>query len=171
MFLLPYFLPRNILPPMSNELAREIRQGKPFANLEEEVFLNVLRTGDGLLQGEVEVLRTEELSFAQYNVLRILRGAGEGGASCGGIAERMVNREPDLTRLLDRLERRGLVARTRDAQDRRVVLATITGEGRAVLARLDDRVAAVHRRQLRHMSRAQLEALAELLALARHAPR
>jgi DNA-binding MarR family transcriptional regulator len=155
---------------MPSRLARELRQGKPFANLQEEVFLNVLRTGDALLQREVEILRSEELSFAQYNVLRILRGAGEDGASCGDIAERMVNRDPDLTRLLDRLEARGLVARSRLAEDRRVVIARITREGRALLARLDDRVADTHRQQLRHMSREQLETLAELLVQARTPP-
>ncbi|MDQ2669800.1 MAG: MarR family transcriptional regulator, partial [Gemmatimonadota bacterium] len=114
---------------MDSVLARELRQGKPFANLEEEVFLNVLRTGDALLQREVEVLRTEGLGFAQYNVLRILRGAGEDGASCGDIAERMVNRDPDLTRLLDRLEAGGLVERSRLETDRRVVVAKITRKG------------------------------------------
>jgi DNA-binding MarR family transcriptional regulator len=152
---------------MDSRLAREIRQGKPFANLEEEVFLNVLRTGDALLQREVEILRTEELGFAQYNVLRILRGAGERGASCGDIAERMVNRDPDLTRLLDRLEARGLVERSRLQTDRRVVVAKVTPKGRQVLGRLDDRVADTHREQMRHMSRDQLETLAELLTLAR----
>ena len=152
---------------MASALMRELRQGKPFANLEEEVFLGVLRTGDALLTGEVEVLRTAELSFAQYNVLRILRGAGASGASCGEIAERMVNRDPDLTRLLDRLEARGLVRRERDSEDRRVVVATITAAGRDLLGHLDAKVAAVHREQLRHMSRTQLETLSELLALAR----
>lgn len=155
---------------MDSVLARELRQGKPFANLEEEVFLNVLRTGDALLQREVEVLRTEGLGFAQYNVLRILRGAGENGASCGDIAERMVNRDPDLTRLLDRLEAGGLVERSRRETDRRVVVAKITRKGRGVLDRLDGKVADTHRQQLRHMSREQLRTLAELLALARTQP-
>jgi DNA-binding MarR family transcriptional regulator len=155
---------------MPSTLGRELRQGKPFANLEEEVFLNVLRTGDALLQGETEVLRSAELTFPQYNVLRILRGAGAAGASCGEIGERMVNRDPDLTRLLDRLEARGLVGRSRDTRDRRVVVATITEDGKAVLRSLDAAVARVHREQLRHMTRQQLETLAELLALARNAP-
>jgi DNA-binding MarR family transcriptional regulator len=156
---------------MDTALGLELRQGKPFANLEEEVFLNVLRTGDALLQREAEVLRIAELTFAQYNVLRILRGAGVAGAACGEIAERMVNRDPDVTRLLDRLEARGLVRRSRDAQDRRVVVAAITDAGRTVLKPLDAAVARVHRDQLRHMTRAQLETLAELLVLARTAPR
>lgn len=155
---------------MKSALGREIRQGKPFANLEEEVFLNVLRTGDALLQGETAVLRAADLTFAQYNVLRILRGAGTNGASCGEIAERMVNRDPDLTRLLDRLESRGLVRRSRDAHDRRVVVAVITDAGKEVLGSLDAPVGRVHREQLRHMTRQQLETLADLLALARSSP-
>ena len=156
-----------ILPTMPSALMRELRQEKPFANLEEEVFLGILRTGDALLQGEVDILRTAELSFAQYNVLRILRGAGVSGASCGDIAERMVNRDPDLTRLLDRLETRGLVHRARAPEDRRVVVATITPAGRELLNQLDGKVAAVHRDQLGHLTREQLETLGELLALAR----
>lgn len=155
---------------MTTPLARELRQNKPFANLQEEVFLNVLRTGDALLRGEVEVLRTAELSFPQYNVLRILRGAGRDGLPTGGIAERMVNRDPDLTRLLDRLEARRLVRRSRDGADRRVIVAAITEAGRKLLSRLDDRVSDVHRNQLRHMSRTQLQTLAELLVLARNPP-
>lgn len=156
---------------MSPSSHRQLRQGKPFVNLEEEVFRNVLQAGDALLQGEVEVLRRAELTFPQYNVLRILRGAGAVGASCGQIGERMVNRDPDLTRLLDRLEARGLVRRTRGPDDRRVVIAAITDEGLAVLESLDAPVARVHRERLRHMSREQLETLAELLALARAQPR
>ena len=156
--------------PMTGALARELRQTKPFANLEEEVFLNILRTGDALLQREVEVLRTEDLGFAQYNILRILRGAGERGASCGEIAERMVNRDPDLTRLLDRLEERGLVARSRSTEDRRVVVSRITSKARSLLEKLDATVPEAHRKQLKHMSREQLRTLAELLVLARTPP-
>ena len=155
---------------MPRALQHELRQTVPFTSIEEEVFLNVLRTADALLQPEAALLRTHDLSFAQFNVLRILRGAGKGGASCGDIAERMVKRDPDITRLLDRLEERGLVRRFRDADDRRVVMAAITDAGRALIAPLDDAVPAVHRKQLRHLSRKQLETLAELLALARTPP-
>jgi DNA-binding MarR family transcriptional regulator len=155
---------------MGESQIREIRQGRPSTGIEEEVFLNVLRTGDALLQREVEVLRTEDLGFAQYNVLRILRGAGTGGASCGEIAERMVSRDSDLTRLLDRLEASGLVERSRLETDRRVVVTTITRKGRSLLGRLDDRVADAHREQLRHMSREQLRGLVDLLVLARTPP-
>lgn len=155
---------------MPKTLQQELRQQVPFANLEVEVFLGVLRTADVLLAPEAALLRQHDLTFAQYNVLRILRGAGAAGASCGEIAERMVSRDPDVTRLLDRLEARGLVRRLRDERDRRVVRATITRAGRALLAPLDESLPAVHRRQLGHLSRRQLETLAELLALARTPP-
>lgn len=150
-------------------LKEELRQSKPFASLEEEVFLGMLRTGDRLLRGEVEVLRAAELTFAQYNVLRILRGAGRNGLSCREISERMVTRDSDITRLLDRLESRGWVERVRDARDRRVIVARITKKGVALLKELDEPVARAHKKQLKHMSRAQLKTLAELLQLARDA--
>lgn len=153
---------------MTTPLTREIRQNKPFATVEEEVFLNVLRTGDVLLRAEVDVLRTADLSFPQYNVLRILRGAGPEGLPTGGIAERMVSRDPDLTRLLDRLERRGLVRRSRDSADRRVIIATITQAGIKLISGLDRKVSGVHRNQLSHMSPTQLKELGELLVLARN---
>ena len=141
-----------------------------FPDIEEMVFQQVLRTAEALLEPEVALLRAADLSFAQYNVLRILRGAGAGGLPCGEIAARMVNRDPDITRLLDRLESRDLVRRSRDEQDRRVVVADITAAGLAVLKPLDGPVARVHRDQLAHMSREQLESLAELLEIARTPP-
>jgi DNA-binding MarR family transcriptional regulator len=149
---------------------RQRPKGQPFADIEEMVFQHVLRTAEALLEPEVALLRAADLSFAQYNVLRILRGAGAGGLPCGEIAARMVNRDPDITRLLDRLEARGLVRRSRDEQDRRVVVADITAAGLAVLKPLDGPVARVHREQLAHMSREQLESLAELLEIARTPP-
>ena len=155
---------------MTTPLARELRQRKPFANLQEEVFLNVLRTGDALLRREVEVLRTADLSFPQYNVLRILRGAGSDGLPTGSIADRMVTRDPDLTRLLDRLESRRLVSRSRSSSDRRVIVAAVTEAGRRLLSRLDDKVSEVHRNQLHHLSRTELGTLAELLVRARTPP-
>ncbi|MCC6318114.1 MAG: MarR family transcriptional regulator [Gemmatimonadaceae bacterium] len=152
---------------MQSLLQRDLRQDKPFGSLEEVVFLNLLRTADDLLQGEVAVLRTADLSFAQYNVLRVLRGAGKDGLPCSAIAERLVNRDPDVTRLLDRLEQRRLVERARDSADRRVVLATITRDGLQLLKDLDGPVSAVHRDQLAHLSRRQLEQLSGLLEAAR----
>jgi DNA-binding MarR family transcriptional regulator len=152
---------------MTTGLRAELKQRKAFATTEEVVFLNTLRTADHLLRGEVEVLKSADLTFPQYNVLRILRGAGRPGISCGEISDRMVTRDSDITRLLDRLERRGLVERGRDEEDRRVVVQRITAKGLALLQELDTPIERVHQRQLRHMTRAQLRQLTELLEKAR----
>jgi DNA-binding MarR family transcriptional regulator len=133
---------------------------------EEAAFLDLLRTTDTLSRGLVRVLKTEDLSSTQYNVLRILRGAPE-GLPCGEIACRMITRDPDVTRLLDRLEKRGLISRCREAKDRRTVMARITAEGLKLLGRLDDPVQAGHRRQLGHLGRERLRALTDLLQVAR----
>ncbi|MGB9203140.1 MAG: MarR family transcriptional regulator [Terriglobales bacterium] len=133
---------------------------------EEDAFLELLRTTDMLSRGLIPVLKTEDLSATQYNVLRILRGAPE-GLPCGEIASRMITRDPDITRLLDRLEKRGLIGRCRETRDRRMVMARITPEGLKVLARLDEPVQEGHRRQLGHLGRDRLRALVELLRSAR----
>src|SRR5213076_2767879 len=114
---------------------------------EEAAFLDLLRTCDLLSRGPGQVLKTEDLSATQYNVLRILRGAPE-GLPCGEIGSRMITRDPDITRLLDRLEKRSLISRCREARDRRTVLARITPGGLQTLAQLDQPVRAAHRRQL-----------------------
>lgn len=137
-----------------------------FLGPEERLFQSVLRTADHLLRGEIEVLRLVDLTFSQYNVLRILRGAGPDGLSAGAIAERMVHRDPDMTRLLDGLARRGLITRVR-GDDRRVVIAQVTAAGLELLRTLDAPVDRVHREQLRHVKRQQLESLIELLDLVR----
>jgi DNA-binding MarR family transcriptional regulator len=133
---------------------------------EEAVFLELLRSTDMLARGLVKVLKTEDLSATQYNVLRILRGSPE-GLPCGEIASRMITRDPDVTRLLDRLEKRGLILRSREAKDRRTVVARITPEGLKLLARLDEPVQAAHRKQLGHLGRQGLRALTELLCASR----
>jgi len=130
--------------------------------LEEAAFLDLLRTTDMLSRGPAQVLKTEDLSATQYNVLRILRGAPE-GLPCGEIGSRMITRDPDITRLLDRLEKRDLISRARDSKDRRMVLTRVTPDGLKVLSRLDEPVHEAHRRQLGHLSRERLAALAELL--------
>jgi DNA-binding MarR family transcriptional regulator len=119
-----------------------------------------------LSRGLVPLLKTEELSPTQYNVLRILRGAPE-GLACGEIAGRMITRDPDITRLLDRLEKRALISRSREANDRRMVMARITPGGLKLLARLDKPVQEAHRRQLGHLGRRRLGALTRLLDAAR----
>ena len=133
-------------------------------DLEHQVFLALQRLASDLGQGAADLLKVAGLSGAQYNVLRILRGAGARGLACGEIADRMITKDPDITRLLDRLEKRGLVTRTRESDDRRVVTTRITDEGRALLARLDEPVAELHRRQLGCLGEEKLARLLELLA-------
>src|SRR5271167_4781930 len=129
---------------------------------EETAFLDLLRTCDLLARGPAQVLKQEDLSATQYNVLRILRGAPE-GLPCGEVANRMITRDPDITRLLDRLEKRGLISRTRETKDRRMVMARITPDGLKLLGRLDEPVQETHRKQLGHLGRDRLRALAALL--------
>jgi DNA-binding MarR family transcriptional regulator len=138
------------------------REGSP----EEAAFLDLLRTADMLTRGADWVLKTEDLSQTQYNVLRILRGSPQ-GLPCGEIAGRMITRDPDVTRLLDRMEKRGLISRARESRDRRLVLARITSEGLKLVNRLDEPVQKIHRKQLGHMGKDRLRTLAELLAAAR----
>jgi len=129
---------------------------------EEALFLDLLRTSDMLSRRPAQVLKAEELSSNQYNVLRILRGAPE-GLPCGEIGNRMITRDPDITRLLDRLEKRGLISRSRETKDRRMVMTRIAPEGLKLLARLDEPVQQTHREQLGHLGRERLRALTELL--------
>jgi DNA-binding MarR family transcriptional regulator len=140
--------------------------GRPGNSREEAAFLDLLRTTDVLSRRLSLVLKNEGLSSTQYNVLRILRGAPE-GLACGEIANRMITRDPDVTRLLDRLEKRELILRCRETKDRRTVMARITGEGVRVLARLDAPVQAAHRKQLGHLGRERMQALTRLLFIAR----
>jgi len=135
---------------------------------EEAAYLDLLRTTELLSRPLALLLKTEDLSSTQYNVLRILRGAPD-GLTCGEIANRMITHDPDITRLLDRLEKRGLVTRGRDSQDRRVVLVRIASEGLQVLARLDKPVRDTHRKLLGHLGQDRLRSLTRLLAACREA--
>jgi DNA-binding MarR family transcriptional regulator len=148
---------------MTKQLRAEIKQKAPFASLEEEVFLNLLRTGDALSRHAEGLLRAAGLSATQYNVLRILRGAAPEGLTCGETGSRMVTHDSDITRLFDRLEKRGLISREREARDRRVVKARITRQGLQLLRNLDKPVAELNRSLFRHMSRRDLEKLSALL--------
>ena len=138
---------------------------RPAPCPEEAAFLDLMRTADKLSRGLVQVLKTEDLSATQYNVLRILRGTPE-GLPCGEIASRMITRDPDVTRLLDRMEKRGLISRWRETRDRRVVMAKITPEGLKTAGRLDQPIQQTHCQQLGHLGRARLRALTELLQAA-----
>ena len=148
---------------VSGRLAREIKQSKPFALLEEEAALNILRTAGFLEQRIAEHLKEHELSGPQYNVLRILRGAGEGGATCSQVSERMVTRDPDITRLLDRLEARGLVERQRSDTDRRVVMTCITAAGTVLMEQLEQPNRLLVKSLMARISKPQLKLLIESL--------
>lgn len=156
---------------MSSEvksLQEEIRQTKPFPSLELETFLSILRTAGLLEQKQAHSLRAHGLTATQYNTLRILRGAAEKALTCSDIGDRLVTPGPDVTRILDRLEGRGLVLRQRDEEDRRVVRARITEQGLAVLAALDLPTERTMLSILGHMGPEKLRQLLALLSEARH---
>jgi MarR family transcriptional regulator, organic hydroperoxide resistance regulator len=151
---------------MAGKLQSELKQSKPFSSLEEEVLLNMVRTADMLSRKGQEVMKERGLSEGQYNVLRILRGAGKAGLRCQEIGERMVTRDPDITRLLDRLEKRGLLKRERSTKDRRVVNTCITATGLKLLEDLQEPLVKAQSGQLAHM-KSKLKLLNELLEEAR----
>ncbi len=146
-------------------MRRNITKRRP-GSPEEAAFVDLWRTCDLLSRGLAQILKAEDISPTQYNVLRILRGSPH-GLPCGEIASRMITRDQDVTRLLDRMEKRGLISRVRDTKDRRTVIGKITAEGLKLLARLDEPIQEAHRKQLGHLGRNRLWALTELLAAAR----
>ena len=148
---------------MGAKLKDEIKQSKPFASLEQEAALNIQRTSSDLMHAFQQQMKGHGLTASQYNVLRILRGASPGELRCSDIGERMVGRDPDITRLLHRLEREGLIKRRRDAQDRRVVYTRITGLGLQKLKELDPLADASSRMALGHLCAQKLETLIALL--------
>lgn len=152
---------------MTGKLNTELAQTTPFGSLEEEALLNVVRTADAFDRQMAEMLKPWGLTPTQYNALRIIRGAGERGHSCGAVSDRMLTRDPDVTRLIDRLEARGLVARTRDQDDRRAVMIRLTTAGRELTDQLDTPVAALHQRQLAHLGADRLRELIALLEASR----
>jgi DNA-binding MarR family transcriptional regulator len=152
---------------MAGKLSTEIRQSKPFASLEDEVFLALQRTAGLLLRAVARELEVHELTPAQHNVLRILRGAEPDALTCGEIGERLVSPGPDVTRLLDRLEKQELLQRLRDGEDRRVVRARITAKGVALLEEIDPPVERVLQEKLGHLGEKDLQRLIDLLERAR----
>jgi DNA-binding MarR family transcriptional regulator len=152
---------------MPRGLQAELKQKIPFTSREEEAYLSLLRTADAL-QGQVEAyLKGFGLTGTQYNALRILRGAGPEGLPCRDIGERMITHDPDITRLLNRLEDRGLVERTRARHDRRVIYGKITAAGLKLLSEMDRPIEKYGREMLRHVGQEKLKQLIELLELAR----
>lgn len=156
---------------VAGKILKELQQTKPFRHIEEEVFLNIQRTADTMMQELLDVLRPFGLSVTQYNVLRILRGAGEAGVTCKDIAGRMITRDPDITRLLDRLERRSLLTRNRAKEDRRFVSIRITDQGLTLLKDLDLPVEDKQVALMRHVPQTQLMSLIDLLEQVRDLPR
>lgn len=148
---------------MSGKLVKEIRQTKPFAHREEEAFLNLGRTFEHLQERVAGVLKPFQLTPTQYNVLRILRGAGADGLACSQISERMITPDPDMTRLLDRMAVRKLIARERSEQDRRVVITRITADGLDLVNGIDEPLRVVLRRDVGHIGQSRLAQLIEIL--------
>lgn len=152
---------------MTSALRAELRQRKPFTSLEQEAYLSVKRTEASLREHFDLVLKPYGISVTQYNVLRILRGAGQAGLCRNEIRDRLIDRMPDVTRLLDRMEETGWITRTRSTEDRRQVSTELTKRGRELVDSLDGPVAAEHQRRLGHMTKTQLRTLIELLSVVR----
>jgi DNA-binding MarR family transcriptional regulator len=136
---------------------------KPFATPEQAAFVTLLRTAEQFQARNAEFLKGYDLSSTQYNALRILRGAGKSGLPCSEVGERMINKDPDITRLLDRLEKRGFVTRNRDENDRRVIRARITNAGLETLRRLDRPIEQFLSRMLGSLGQKRLLDLVQLL--------
>lgn len=143
-------------------LRDELKMAKPFKSVEEEAILSVARTAAVLDHANAEALKPHDLTPTQYNVLRILRGAGDAGLCRNAVGERLITRVPDVTRLLDRMEDAGLISRQRGS-DRRFVTTRITDKGLKLLDRIDRELPAIHRRQLGHVAPKRLRELIELL--------
>ncbi|MGD0790387.1 MAG: MarR family transcriptional regulator [Terriglobales bacterium] len=148
---------------MPRGLQAELKQKTPFTSREQEAYLSLLRTA-GALQAQVEArLKEFGLTGTQYNALRILRGAGPDGLPCREIGERMITRDPDITRLLNRLEDRGFVERARARHDRRVIYGKITAAGLKLLREMDNPIEKHGREMLSHVGQEKLKQLIDLL--------
>ena len=153
---------------MVRSLQSELKQTVPFRSLAEEAHLSVIRTADLLSRAGAQLLKGYGLTGTQYNVLRILRGAGADGLPSGEVGERMITREPDITRLLDRMEARGWVHRRRDPADRRVMRVWITIAGRELTDQLDAPTAELLQRTMAHLGEERLAVLSDLLGTVRN---
>ncbi len=144
------------------DLASQLGKRKPFASLKQETYLNLLRTCEQLSSGFVKLLKKHGLSDAQYNALRILRGESK-PMQIYQIAERMIVAQPDISRLIDRLRKTGLVACDRCEQDRRVVWVTLTVKARELLKKIDRPIGELHEAQFDRLSETELATLNKLL--------
>jgi MarR family transcriptional regulator, organic hydroperoxide resistance regulator len=157
-------MPRSL---QAEGLQAELKQKIPFSSREQEVYLSLLRTADALQTQVDGRLKDFGLTATQYNALRILRGAGPEGLPCREIGERMITHDPDITRLLNRLEQRSLVERTRDKHDRRVIRGKITPSGLRLLREMDGPIDKLGREMFRHVGQEKLSQLIQLLELVR----
>ena len=151
-------------------LRTELKMTRPFKSLEEEAILNIARTAALIEHSAAEAFKPFDLTITQYNVLRILRGAGTEGLCRNEVGERLVTKVPDVTRLLDRMEAAGLIVRERGTEDRRYVATRITDKGLKLLDKIDRELPAIHGRQLGHVSQKRLRELISILEEVRNAP-
>jgi DNA-binding MarR family transcriptional regulator len=148
---------------MASALQQELKQRKPFQSASQEAVLSLMRTTDLIRRQGAALVEPHGITLQQYNVLRILRGAGDAGLPTLEVAERMVEQTPGVTRLLDRLEAKELVRRQRCPRDRRQHLCWITAKGLALLEKLDVVIARTHDELLRGLKQKDLAALIRLL--------
>lgn len=148
-------------------LQEELGLSQPFKLLEQEVYLNLVRTHAVLNDEIAKLFKQHQLSQPLYNVLKVVARAGETGIPSQSIAQYMVARDPDITRLVDRLKKDRLVQRQRDKQDRRVVRIVVTTAGLDAIGNLDPSIEKLHQQQLGHLSQEKLKLLNELLVEAR----
>src|SRR5256886_6963967 len=144
-------------------MPRAKTQNRISSSLETRFFVALLKAADQLSQEAEQLVKEHGLTGTQYNVLRILRGAAPSGLPCKGIGDRMISHDPDMTRLLDRMEKRGLITRERQSDDRRVVKTRITAQGLEILKKLDTPVLQLHRKQFQDVAAAKLTVLADVL--------
>ena len=147
-------------------LQRELKKKRPFASLEQEAALNVLRTNDQYQLRFARLFRQHELTPSQYNILRILRGEGA-RLPILEIAQRTITVVPGITGLIDRLEKSGFVVQERCAEDRRIIYVALTEKGRKTLAALDEPLQELHKKLTGHLSKAELTEMIRLLEKAR----
>ena len=155
---------------MGGKSAREIRQIKPFSSREEEAFLNLGRTYEFLQARVAGMLKRHDLSPVQYNMLRILRGADGEGVTCTQACERMLSPDPDITRLMDRMEARKLLRRERSREDRRVVVSWITPDGLALTHAIDEPLAKLLKAHMGGLRKSRLKNLIKMLEQLREGP-
>ncbi len=158
------------MPHTPRTLQEELRQTRPFPSPAVELLVGLYRTVDLVAGAQREGLKAFDLSLTQYNVLRILAGAGEAGHRVADIGERLITREPDVTRLVDGLERKALVRRSRTKEDRRVVRVTLTAAGSRLVREATKSVEALSARQFAHLSASEQRTLIDLLTAVRNAP-